>query len=248
MIDDIDRKDDDNEKIRETEMENIEEESIEVEITQEHQTDPVDAYWKAQAGILKSSFVNTSIIIITIIAFLYSQIAGDAFVSKFEQRSEYVAAGRELYRLITSMFLHADLEHLFSNMLILFFVGANAEHDIGHIPYLILYFFAGIAGNLLSTAYDLHIGEFIPSIGASGAVFGVIGAVAIIVLFGRKNLRRGSNLIIRLAFMIILSVYSGFTADNIDNAAHIGGLLGGALFTLIITLIMKKEYTMEEWL
>ena len=207
-----------------------------------------EVFWKRQASILKTSFINSVIIIINVMVFIYSIFGGEAFLSKYEFRSDYILAGYDYYRLVTSMFLHADLEHLFSNMLILFFVGANVEYDIGHISYLLLYFFSGIAGNCLSMAYDAAIMEFVPSIGASGAVFGIIGAVAIIVLFGRKNLRRGSNLMIRLGLMIILSVYNGFTTDNINNAAHIGGLLGGILFTLIITIIMRKEYSMEEWL
>ena len=207
-----------------------------------------EIFWRRQVGILRTSFVNTALIIINIIVFVYSIFGGEALLSRFEYRSDLIIAGYDYYRLVTSMVLHADAEHLFSNMLILFFVGANVEHDVGHIPYLLLYFFSGIVGNALSTLYDMYTGTFIPSIGASGAVFGVIGAVAVIVLFGRKNLKRGSNLMIRLGLMIFLSLYSGFRADNIDNAAHIGGLLGGMLFALIITLILKKEYTMEEWL
>ena len=227
---------------------NLEIEATEDEVRELTEAEMTDLFWKRQVGILRSSFMNTVIIVINIIVFIYSLFAGEAFLSRFEFRSENILAGFDYYRLISSMFLHADFEHLFSNMLILFFVGANVEYDLGHIPYLILYFFAGIAGNLLSMAYDAITLEFVPSIGASGAVFGIIGAVAIIVLFGRKNLRKGSNLLMRLGLMIVLSLYNGFTASNIDNAAHIGGLLGGILFTLIITIIMRKEYTMEEWL
>ena len=218
------------------------------EVEQLTDAEMTDIFWKRQTVIIRSSFINTAIIIINIIIFAYSFFAGEAFISRFEHRSENIIAGYDYYRLVTSMFLHGDIEHLFSNMLILFFVGANIEHDLGHIPYLLLYFFSGIVGNLASTAYDAATMEFIPSIGASGAVFGVMGAVVIVVLFGRKNLRKGSNLIMRLGLMIVLSIYNGFTASNIDNAAHIGGLLGGILFTLIITVILRKKYTMEEWL
>ncbi len=207
-----------------------------------------EAFWNKQISILKTSYINTIIIILNIVIFIYSLAAGNTFVAKYDHRSDLLVAGLDYYRIITSMFLHSDLEHLFSNMLALFFVGANVEHDIGHIPYVILYFLSGIAGNLVSTYYDCLTGQFIPAIGASGAVFGVVGAVVVIVFFGRKKLRKGSNLMLRLGLMIALSVYSGFTADNIDNAAHIGGLIGGILITLIITIAGRKNYTMEEWL
>ncbi len=210
--------------------------------------DITEAFWNRQLWILKSSYINSFIIVLNIAIFIYSFFAKDAFIARFDHRSELILAGKEYYRLVTAMFLHADLEHLFSNMLILFFVGANVEYDIGHIPYILLYFLSGITGNLVSTYFDYRTGEFIPAIGASGAVFGIIGAVAVIVFFGRHNLRKGSNLMMRLALMIALSVYSGFTADNIDNAAHIGGLIGGAVIALLITIIGKKKYTMEEWL
>ncbi|WP_044957600.1 rhomboid family intramembrane serine protease [Butyrivibrio sp. LC3010] len=210
--------------------------------------DETEVFWNRQIGIFKTSYINTIIILLNLICFAINFVFGDSLIERFEQRSDYVLAGVQYYRLITSMFLHADLEHLFNNMLILFFVGANVEHDIGHFPYLILYFLSGLGGNLTSVAYDFLHMEFIPSIGASGAVFGIIGAVIIIVIHGRKNLKKGSNLLIRLALMVMLSVYSGFTAANVDNAAHIGGLLCGVIITFLITIISKKEYTMEEWL
>ncbi|WP_051656819.1 rhomboid family intramembrane serine protease [Butyrivibrio sp. AE3004] len=210
--------------------------------------DFTEAFWDKQKNILISSYINTIIIILNIIIFIISLILGEPFVQRFEQRADYIMAGSQYYRLVTSMFLHADAEHLFSNMLILMFVGANVEYDIGHIFYLILYFLSGIGGNILSIAYDFFKAEFIPSIGASGAVFGIIGAVIVIVYYGRKKLKKGSNLMIRLALMVALSVYTGFRTENVDNAAHIGGLLSGIIIVLLITIINKKEYTMEEWL
>jgi rhomboid protease GluP len=112
-----------------------------------------------------------------------------------------------------------------------------------------LYFFSGITGNLVSMGWDFYLEDFIPSIGASGAVFGVTGAVVVIAWFGRKRLRfEGSDLMKRLLIYIVISLSSGFNEVNIDNAAHVGGLLGGMLITLLMTIILKKEYTMEEWI
>lgn len=214
----------------------------------ESATGITEAFWAKQIYILKNSYINSLIIILNIIIYIYSYLSGYDFITRFEHRSELILAGKDYYRLVSSMFLHADVEHLFSNMLILCFVGANVEYDIGHIPYIILYFLSGITGNILTTITDSLFVNYVPSIGASGAVFGIIGAVAVIVYFGRKNLKRGSNFILRLTMMIVLSVYSGFTAQNINNAAHIGGLIGGIIITMLITILGRKKYTMEEWL
>ncbi len=211
--------------------------------------DNVNLFWAKQAQILRSSFVNTIIIVANIIIFAYCFFTGTDPYSRFALDSEIISSGAEQYRLVTGMFLHASMDHLFSNMLILFFVGANVEYDLGHFSYLLLYFISGIIGNIASVFMDVHSMTFSSSIGASGAVFGVVGAVIIIVFSGRKNLKqKGSTLMGRLAFMVFFSIYSGFAAEDINNAAHIGGLLGGAVFTLLITLIGRKQYTMEEWI
>ncbi|MBO5504177.1 MAG: rhomboid family intramembrane serine protease, partial [Lachnospiraceae bacterium] len=84
-----------------------------------------------------------------------------------------VAEQGEYWRIVTSMFLHAGTDHIFSNMLILYFVGIEMERRFGHLRMLLLYFASGIAGNLLSLAAELRMHEVWRSLGASGAVFGV---------------------------------------------------------------------------
>ncbi len=208
----------------------------------------VDAFWRRQKSILITSYINSLIIICNILIFAYSLWAGDWFYDLFALDSEMIVSGAGFHGIITAMFMHASLEHLFSNMIVLFFIGANVEHDLGHLPYLVMYMISGIMGNIISIMYDSTIGEYSSSIGASGAVFGVIGAVIVIVFFGRKHIRTGSNLIFRVGLMVFFSIYSGFRDAAVNNAAHIGGLIGGLIITLLITLLLRKEYTMEEWL
>ncbi len=208
----------------------------------------VDVFWRRQRNTLITSYVNSIIIIINILIFVYSLWAGDQFYDRFALDSEMIVSGTGFHAIFTAMFMHASLDHLFSNMIVLFFIGANAEHDLGHLPYLFMYMTSGIAGNIISIMYDASVGDYSSSIGASGAVFGVIGAVMVIVFFGRKHLRAGSNLMFRVGLMAFFSVYSGFKDTAVNNAAHIGGLLGGIIITLLITLLLRKEYTMEEWL
>ena len=153
---------------------------------------------------------------------------GDFSVMDLIQRGEW-------YRMVSSMFLHADIGHLVSNMLILYYIGNAVEKRIGHLPYLFLYFISGIVGNVFSAGYELLTGYYISSIGASGAVFGVEGALLMMALLHRGKLAEATTG--RIAFSIAFSLYCGFTSRNVDNAAHIGGLLMGFLMAGIFWLL-----------
>lgn len=118
------------------------------------------------------------------------------------------------------------------------------EKQVGHIAYCFLYLLAGICGNFVSGIWEMKSGQYSVSVGASGAVFGLTGALLVLVLFhkGRLEQIRWQGVIL----MIALSVYNGFTTDNINNAAHIGGLLTGILITIIV-LIGKEALKSHTW-
>lgn len=145
----------------------------------------------------------------------------------------------EWYRMISSMFLHVDIGHLVSNMLVLYYLGNAVEKKMGHLPYLILYFVSGLVGNVFSAGYELLTGFYVSSIGASGAVFGVEGALLMLALLHRGKLVEATTG--RIAFSIAFSLYCGFTSRNVDNAAHIGGLLMGFLMAGIFWLFTPGE-------
>ena len=135
-------------------------------------------------------------------------------------------------RLFSSMFLHFGLGHLFNNMLLLLFMGDLLEKLVGKWRYLLIYLGSGLAGNLLSLFWELRTGDMYVSAGASGAIFGVVGGVLVLVL---KNRGRVQDVTVRrLGFMVLLTIYYGFQTVGVNNAAHIGGLLGGILFTWIL--------------
>ena len=147
-----------------------------------------------------------------------------------------VVDGGEYYRIFTSMFLHFGLQHLFNNMLVLIFLGDYLEAAVGKIRFLIIYLAGGIAGNLLSIAYELYTQEFAVSAGASGAIFSVTGALIYLVL--RKKDRVPGLSGQRLILMAVLTILQGMTAIGIDNEAHIGGLAAGFLLGWLLTLRM----------
>ena len=151
----------------------------------------------------------------------------------------YLLHGREFYRLITAAFLHADIEHLGNNMLLLYFCGEIAERTLGRVRFLILYALSAVFGNLLSSAYELSTGSFYDSIGASGAVFGLTGALLFLVI-----VRKGAAAHISMQRMVIavfLSLYAGFYGANVNNAAHVGGLLSGFLLAFLLNIIPRRE-------
>ena len=153
----------------------------------------------------------------------------------------------EYYRFITSVFLHADTDHLLSNMLVLFFLGNSLEASIGHLKYVILYFLSATGGNILSSIYEVNFRSLTMSVGASGAIFGVMAAVFVLVVIrgGYFN----SISFSRMLLMIIYSLYSGFVSENVNNAGHIGGFIVGlvimVLYSIIERLQKKKEVSHE---
>lgn len=143
----------------------------------------------------------------------------------------------EYYRLITGMFLHFGIYHIAYNMICLIFVGEYLEEIVGSVKYLIIYLGGGLVGNLLSMALEMRSGRFAVSAGASGAIFAVIGALCYIIIRNRR--RVGTATLYRIGLMVILSVAQGFADVGTDNAAHIGGLVGG--FLLAVLLYHKKQ-------
>lgn len=156
----------------------------------------------------------------------------------------YLIYGRDIYRLVTAAFLHVDIEHLLNNMLLLYCCGEIVERSLGRCRFLILYFLSAICGNLLSAAYELSTGGYYNSIGASGAVFGLTGALLFLVIVKRGAAAHIS--LQRALIAVALSLYAGFSSAYVNNAAHVGGLLSGFLLAFLLSIIpplfRKKEY------
>ncbi len=128
----------------------------------------------------------------------------------------------EVYRLLTSAFVHVDIIHFLANAYSLYIVGSMAESYYGRKKFLLIYLLSAIAASLLSIAmHDVF------SIGASGALFGLLGSL---LYFGyHYRVYFGNVLIGKIIPVIILNLGIGFMVPNIDNFAHIGGLIGGFL-------------------
>jgi rhomboid protease GluP len=135
----------------------------------------------------------------------------------------------EWWRLLTAAFLHGGVVHLAMNMIGLLSAGVTVERLYGRVQYALIYLVAALVGSALSLHFSA---ERVVSVGASGAVFGVAGALLVGLFSHRKELPRGMlrQTLGGLAFFILYSLLQGFARQGIDNAAHVGGLLaGGAL-------------------
>ena len=157
----------------------------------------------------------------------------------------YILERGEYYRLFTSMFLHFVFEHLMNNMLMLLVIGWNLERELGKIRFLLIYLLSGLCGNVLSLWWDVHTGSYAVAAGASGAVFGIIGALLYVAI---RNHGRVGNVTGRgLLFMAVMSLYYGFTSEGVDNFAHIGGLLSGFLLAVLLYWKTKRKRSGNVW-
>ena len=144
----------------------------------------------------------------------------------------FVVEYKEYYRLFTCMFLHFGFSHLMNNMLTLVVIVWNVEMFVGKIRFLVIYFLSGLGGNLLSMAVDIWKQDYSVSAGASGAIFGLTGAMLCLAIL---NHGRAGNITKQgMIVMIFISLYTGFTSGGVDNFAHIGGLLTGCLVTTLL--------------
>lgn len=184
---------------------------------------------------------NTAIFALNVIVFILFTFIGSTEDVMFmlEHGAMFVPAilHGEIYRMLTSMFLHFGISHITSNMLVLMSLGDNVERAVGWKKYLIIYLGGGLIGNIGSFGFAFLYNKNVVSAGASGAIFALIGALLWIVVLNKGKLEDMTTL--KIAILIIYSLYSGLRSDNIDMAAHLFGLIGG--FVLAVIIYRKKS-------
>ena len=143
-----------------------------------------------------------------------------------------VTEGGEYYRFISSMFIHFDINHLLNNMLMLGVLGSNLEPEIGKLKFLLIYFVSGVGGGLLSFWIIIITIQNVVSGGASGAIFGLMGALLGILIKKKSYVGRLTKR--GMLVMVGFSLYVGLTSTGVDNAAHIGGLICGLIVAMLL--------------
>lgn len=191
--------------------------------------------------IFRETPVTSILILINIIVFIITAIVSKSILDintivliEFGAKVNYLINQGEVWRFITCAFLHGGIMHIAFNMYSLFIVGTAVERIYGWKKYLSIYLFASITSSLLGYV----LGPNMISVGASGAIFGVLGAFLWFALREREHLQKG--VLGNIIAVILLNLYIGFTSSSIDNLGHIGGFIGG--FILAIPFYSTKKH------
>ena len=187
-------------------------------------------------GISKKDTVTISVIIINIAYFIFLELNGGS--NNTAVMLEYGAAfpvnieNGEYYRLVTAMFMHFGIDHIVNNMLILVLLGGKLEDTVGHVRFFVIYMMSGILANIASDWFQKYTGDMAVSAGASGAIFGVVGALLYAIIVNRGRIK-DLNLY-QIAVSLMFMLYAGFKTTGVDNAAHVAGALSGFILCMII--------------
>ncbi len=184
--------------------------------------------------------VNVTFAVLCAVVYVVLECMGDTTSGSFMATHgalypPAVVLDGQWYRLLTAAFLHFGLPHLLNNLILLICLGSYLERAYGRIRFIILYLLCAIGGNAVSLVTMLRTGEFAVAGGASGVVFGMMGALIVVVLSHRGHYRELP--LRRLLVMVVLCLYFGFASSGVDNAAHIGGLVIGFALGWIFFLL-----------
>lgn len=177
----------------------------------------------------KKLFVTYILMGLCFLMYLVTLIMGESNATYLILGANYapLVKNGQIFRLITYAFLHGGIIHLLVNMYSLFIVGRQVENNFGKVRLLIIYFVSALTGGLLSALFSDGF-----SIGASGAIFGLLGAL---LYFGLQfRLYLTDAIVSKIIPIIVLNLIIGFTVTGIDNACHIGGLIGGFLASMAV--------------
>lgn len=187
----------------------------------------------------KQPIVTYIIMAICIILFILMELSGGSTNSqtllKYGANLDVLVKNGEYYRLFTCIFLHIGIMHLLCNMYSLYIIGREVENLFGKIKYIIIFILSGIFGSIMSLAFTHNT----ISAGASGAIFGLLGALLYFGMHYRTYL--GEAIKRSIIPIIVINLIIGFFAEGIDLAAHIGGLVGGVLVSMMVGVPDKSK-------
>jgi membrane associated rhomboid family serine protease len=189
----------------------------------------------AGARLIDRPVVTYTVIVINLVVFGWQLLVGiNELAVDFGMWPFGIAIEGEWWRLITSAFLHGSFLHIAFNMYVLFALGSPLERILGHGRYLVLYLVAALGGSVASYAFsDIRT----VSVGASGAIFGLMGAL---IVAGRRLKADIRQVVVLLAVNVVI----GFIAPGVDWRAHLGGLLTGMV---VAAVLVFTPTAMKAW-
>lgn len=190
-------------------------------------------------------FINVTILLIIIntIVFFVLESMGSTNDARFMLEHgalfhKKIFEEHQIYRLVTCMFMHYGFAHLFNNMFSLWFVGREVDRYYGSITYLAIYFISGISSSFGSALYNHYMDSVVVSAGASGAIYGILGALVVKVI---ENKRNSGNNIMKIAFVFLFLMMAGSKQDSVDNVAHFCGFVVGMVCAIIYHMVRSLK-------
>lgn len=203
-------------------------------------------------------FVNYVLIAINVLVFVLVELPQsdiESFFMRWGTVPSHILAGQDYVTLLTSMFLHGGWMHLIGNMVFLWIFGDNVEDAFGHVLYLIFYLVCGLAASLAHVLVSGAAGGAdVPSVGASGAIAGVLGSYILMFKSNRVRVLLGRTMTTVPAYAMIgvwivtqllsgIGGLSGSTGDNVAYWAHIGGFFAGLVLTFVLRGFARPTVT-----
>ena len=208
-----------------------------MKITEDINKKNIETSNKAEDVFSKKTPYITYILIFINILFYVLSIISNSFYNSMVLNPSKILNG-EYYRLLSCIFMHGGIIHLLCNMYCLYVIGPQVESFFGKIKYIVIYLLSGIIGSLMSLSITNSI-----SLGASGAIFGLLGSILYFGYHYRVYLSQAIKS--QIIPIIVLNLFLGFILNGVDNAAHIGGLIGGVLVSMMAG-VKYKSSTMEK--
>ncbi|MBO4838334.1 MAG: rhomboid family intramembrane serine protease [Lachnospiraceae bacterium] len=189
-------------------------------------------------------YVTIGLMVINFVVFLLTEIGGSSESTWHMYRwgamlTSSISEDGEYWRMFTAMFLHFGFEHLASNLLVLFALGTVLEKGIGHLRLALIYLVSGVGANAITFLWHYRMDEEVLSAGASGAIFGLMGAMIFAGLFAREWI--GALSLGQVILMLILSLYHGVN-EAVSDIAHLSGLFVGFLTAILLLKVFPGQY------
>lgn len=217
---------------------------------QQRHVEQTQAFYRLMRG--RQPLVTYALVAINVAVFLLMYTQGgpgnDATLRNFGALSPQLIEQGQWWRLVTAMFLHASVTHIVFNMVSLVAIGTLAERLYGNTKFLAIYLGSGLIGSLTSFGYSVLTGSLnILGVGASGAIFGVAGAL-LTVRFHSSDVipkRLRNQISSSMLPLVALSLIIARLTPNVDNSAHIGGLIGGMILSFVFPLTRRVRETAD---
>ena len=207
----------------------------EINVTNERKNKRMEKIFSSKKPIITYTLIG-----LCIAMFIISGFGNDIIMLiKYGANYGVLVQNGEFFRLLTSMFLHAGIFHIFFNMYSLYVIGPRVEDFYGKWKYLLIYLLSGISGSMLSVAMNANV----VSVGASGAIFGLFGALIYMGYNHRGYL--GAMVKSQIIPIVIYNLFLGLFLDGIDMFGHVGGLIGGLIVSYIVGTIDNKKYNLS---